>query len=158
MKCLRVQIAASLTIAITTLSCLAQESPGELFPETLQFKARALGHPLRDKADPQFGSQRYPRYELRAEDVLDISFEFTPEFNQTATVQPDGYITLRGVGDVHVGRVTVPEVTEAIRTAYGKILKDPAIAVVLKEFEKPYFIAAERSDAPASTSCGVTPP
>src|SRR5205823_9254030 len=98
--------------------------------------------PLKDKAALHFGSQRYPRYELRADDVLDISFEFTPEFNQTVVVQPDGYITLREVGDVHVAGLTVPKLTETIRTAYGKILNSPTIAVVLKDFEKPYFIAS----------------
>ena len=36
---------------------------------------------------------------------------------------------------------TVPELTETLRLAYGKILHDPLISVVLKDFEKPYFIA-----------------
>lgn len=85
---------------------------------------------------------RYPRYKLRPGDMFDISFELSPEFNQTAvTVQPDGYITLRGVGDVHVAEQTVPQLTATLRTAYNKILNDPLISIVLKDFEKPYFIA-----------------
>lgn len=32
------------------------------------------------------------------------------------------------------------ELTEALRTAYKKILHDPVIIVDLKDFEKPYFI------------------
>jgi polysaccharide biosynthesis/export protein len=31
--------------------------------------------------------------------------------------------------------------TETLRQAYAKILKNPVISVVLKDFEKPYFIA-----------------
>ena len=85
--------------------------------------------------------QRRPRYKLEAGDAFDISFELNPEFNQTVTVQPDGYITLRGVGDLAVKGQTVPELTEVLRTAYSKILNDPLISVVLKDFEKPYFIA-----------------
>jgi polysaccharide biosynthesis/export protein len=85
--------------------------------------------------------ERRPRYKLEAGDVFDISFELNPEFNQTVTVQPDGYITLRGVGDVAVKGETVPELTEMLRTDYNKILNDPLISVVLKDFEKPYFIA-----------------
>ena len=66
----------------------------------------------------------------------------SPEFNQTAVaVQPDGFVTLRGVGDLKVAGQTVPELTETLRTAYSKILNDPAISVVLKDFEKPYFVA-----------------
>lgn len=84
---------------------------------------------------------RYPRYKLRSGDVFDISFELSPEFNQTVSVQPDGFITLRGVGDVHVADQTVPELTATLRTAYEKILHDPLISITLKDFEKPYFIA-----------------
>jgi polysaccharide export outer membrane protein len=72
--------------------------------------------------------------------VLELSFPFTPEFNQTLTVQPDGYITLRGVDGIRVQGQTLPEVTTSLRTAYGKILHDPVINVELKDFEKPYFI------------------
>jgi polysaccharide export outer membrane protein len=74
-------------------------------------------------------------------DVFDLDFPFTPEFNQTAvTVQPDGYVTLHGVGDLHVEGQTVPEATQALRTAYAKILHDPVITIALKDFNKPYFI------------------
>jgi len=98
-------------------------------------------HLSSDTADPEFRAQRYPRYELRADDVVDLFFESTPEFNQTLTVQPDGYITLRGAGDVQVAGLTVPQITETIRAAYGKILNNPTIAIVLKDFDKPYFTA-----------------
>jgi polysaccharide export outer membrane protein len=84
---------------------------------------------------------RYPRYKLRPGDVFDVSFELSPEFNQSVSVQPDGFITLRGVGDVHVAGQTVPELTATLRTAYNQILHDPLISVTLKDFEKPYFTA-----------------
>jgi len=90
--------------------------------------------------DPTF-RDRYPRYKLDAGDAFDIAFELSPEFNQTVTVQPDGFITLRAVGDVHVAGQTVPELTQTIRSAYGKILHEPVVSVTLKDFQKPYFIA-----------------
>ena len=85
--------------------------------------------------------ERYPRYKIGAGDQFDVTFDLSPEFNQTVTVQPDGYVTLRGVGDVHVQDLTVPELTQTLHTVYGKILNAPIISVVLKDFEKPYFIA-----------------
>jgi polysaccharide export outer membrane protein len=88
----------------------------------------------------QFGT-RYPRYKIGSGDSFDVNFELSPEFNQTVTVQPDGFITLRGVGDVNVAGQTVPELTQTLKTAYAKILNDPEIVVMLKDFEKPYFIA-----------------
>jgi polysaccharide export outer membrane protein len=36
----------------------------------------------------------------------------------------------------------VPELTESVKTAYAKILHDPLVTVALKDFDKPYFIAA----------------
>jgi hypothetical protein len=64
----------------------------------------------------------------------------TPELNQTVNVQPDGFITLLGVGDLHVEGQIVPDVRESIRAAYAKTLHSPILTVRLIEFEKPYFI------------------
>lgn len=83
---------------------------------------------------------RNRRYQLHSADVLTLEFPFTPEFNQTVTVQPDGYVTLRGVENMHVEGETLPEVTQALRMAYCKILHDPVVNVELKDFEKPFFI------------------
>jgi polysaccharide biosynthesis/export protein len=83
---------------------------------------------------------RNRRYQIHSADVLELGFPFTPEFNQTVTVQPDGYITLRGVDGIRVEGQTLPEVTNSLRTAYTKVLHDPVINVELKDFEKPYFI------------------
>jgi len=141
MKHLRVATEFALTIAITLAVCAAQESPQGIVTGNALEKKPSPADVSSDQAAPEFGAQRYPRYELRADDVVDLFFEFTPEFNQTLTVQPDGYITLRGVGDVHVAGLTVPEITETIRTAYGKILNNPTIAIALKDFDKPYFTA-----------------
>lgn len=85
--------------------------------------------------------ERYPRYQVIPGDTMDLVFEFSPEFNQTVTVEPDGYISLRGVGDIHVSSETVPQLTSTLQNAYSKILNKPAISVLLKDFEKPYFIA-----------------
>jgi polysaccharide export outer membrane protein len=85
---------------------------------------------------------RSPRYRIEAGDSFDVTFELSPEFNQTGVaVQPDGFVTLRSVGDLKVAGQTVPELTQTLKTAYSKILNDPVISVVLKEFEKPYFVA-----------------
>ena len=74
--------------------------------------------------------------------ACDLDFEFSPEFNQTIAVQPDGFATLKGVGSIFVEGQTVPELTETVKAAYGKILHDPVIAIALKNFEMPYFIAS----------------
>jgi len=86
--------------------------------------------------------QRDPRYRLCTGDVLQLYFPFAPEFDQAVTVQPDGFIILRAIGDVYVQGQSIPEVTQTLRSAYQKILHEPAISIELKDFEKPYYIAA----------------
>jgi len=86
--------------------------------------------------------ERNPRYRLLKGDSFDVDFAFSPEFNQTVVVQPDGYITLRGAGSMHVEGQTIPELTETIKKAYANILHNPVVTVALKDFEKPYFVAA----------------
>lgn len=94
-------------------------------------------------APPPELQRRNPRYRVESEDVLDISFPLAPEFNQpSVTVQPDGYITLLGVGSIHAEGQTLPELTQSLQEAYAKILHDPIITVDLKTFDPPYFIAS----------------
>src|ERR1700727_2914975 len=68
----------------------------------------------------QFKS-RSPRYHIEAGDTFDLTFDLSPEFNQLAVaVQPDGFVTLRGVGDIKVAGETVPQLTETVKQAYSK--------------------------------------
>ena len=85
---------------------------------------------------------RYPRYRLRKGDVFTVTLPHLPSFNQTLTVQPDGFVTFNMIGDLHVENMTVPELTAALVSAYSRTLRDPVVTVELKEFEKPYFLAA----------------
>jgi polysaccharide biosynthesis/export protein len=91
---------------------------------------------------------RDQRYQLGRNDVFEVDFLLTPEFNQTVTIQPDGYISLRGVGDVRVVGQTIPQACATIRTAYAKVLDNPTVVIVLKDFEKPYFVAGGWVDKP----------
>jgi len=128
------------------VTALAQQSAPESpapspTAEATAAPASADATPAPDKSStsrPVLG-ERHPRYTLQAGDSFDLSFDLSPEFNQSLTVQPDGYVSLRGVGDVHVAGQTVPQLTETLKKSYGKILNDPIISVFLKDFEKPYF-------------------
>ncbi len=86
-------------------------------------------------------AQRYPRYLLRPSDVLQLTFPITPEFDQTISIQPDGFVSLRGVGDLYIAGKSLPELSEALHKVYGNFLNDPIINIEMKDFEKPYFTA-----------------
>jgi polysaccharide export outer membrane protein len=91
---------------------------------------------------------RKPSYRLRRGDTFNLDFAYTPEYNQTIAVGPDGYGSLKQVGQVYVEGKTIDELTAIVRTSYKNILHDPVIAVSLKDFEKPYFIATGQVGKP----------
>src|SRR5947207_974609 len=86
---------------------------------------------------PVLTGERRPLYLLCKSDVMEISFVFFPEFNQTVSVQPDGFVPLQGVEQLYAEGMTLPQFREAVRG----MLHDPELTVILKDFNKPYFIA-----------------
>ncbi len=92
------------------------------------------------KGNSLLGGTRRPLYRLRPSDVVEITFTVAPEFNQTLTVQPDGFVMLKDAGLVQAQGLDLAEFIEAVQTAYRGYLHDPQAAVALKEFERPYFI------------------
>jgi polysaccharide biosynthesis/export protein len=90
--------------------------------------------------NPQKLGERHPLYRLRPSDVVEISFTVAPEFNQSLTVQPDGYVMLKDAGMIEVEGLNLAEFTQAVQNAYHGYLHDPQVAVLLKDFEHPFFI------------------
>jgi polysaccharide biosynthesis/export protein len=136
------QLVLSLVVLMWTMSGAAQTAPIGSPSSAAQVP------PATQTLNTPTFAERYPRYQMRAGDQFDLNFELTPELNQTITVQPDGFITLRQAGDLYVNGLTVPAVTERVTAAYSKILSDPKISILLKDFEKPYFIADGQFDHP----------
>jgi polysaccharide export outer membrane protein len=93
-----------------------------------------------DLGNPLLGGMRHPLYRLQPSDVVEVSFTVAPEFNQTLTVQPDGYVMLKDAGLVEAQGLNLEEFSAAVEKAYTGYLHDPQAAVALKEFEHPYFI------------------
>ncbi len=138
----------SLLVCSVALPASAQKtlvpSPiGVVQPKSLEPPPRAA----RDENDTGLHKRNW-RYRVNPSDSLELTFQLTPEFNQTVTVQPDGYITLREVGDLPAAGKTLPELTESIKTAYSKILHDPVVSVEPKDFEKPYFVVGGQVGKP----------
>lgn len=85
-------------------------------------------------------AERDPRYRVQPTDVVEVHYRYTPEFDQTVTVQPDGFVNLQIVGDLKLQGLTLEQVKAAILEKASRRLKDPEITLVLKDFEKPYFV------------------
>lgn len=97
---------------------------------------------------PSLTVPREERYTLHAGDVLEVQFRYTPEFNQTLSVQPDGYVSLEIGGDVKVAGRTLQEVRNLILVKARTRLESPEVTVILKEFQKPYVVVAGEVNQP----------
>jgi polysaccharide biosynthesis/export protein len=118
-----------------------QSGPQPKAPPQSPASDRAIGNPG-TPASVDSSLWTVGRYRLTPSDVIELRFPHVPEFDQTVTVQPDGYVSLRAVGDLRVQGRSLPELKQLLTEAYQSILNDPVINTVLKEFERPYFMVA----------------
>ena len=80
------------------------------------------------------------RYVLQPGDEITVQYRYTPEFNQTLKIHPDGFVSLEVTGDTKIGGLTVHQALELIIEKAKVRLKDPEITLALKDFEKPFFV------------------
>jgi polysaccharide export outer membrane protein len=137
-----VQILMSLFVTVMTLHAQTVQRT------SVAATAPNVGGKGLEEGDHPLPAERYPRYRLNRSDALSLSFALAPEFNQNVTVQPDGFITLQGVGSIYVLGLTLPETVAAIKNAYSKILHDPIIDVDLTDFQRAYFIVTGQVGKP----------
>jgi len=143
--------AKRLLACTTILLCVAFELSGVMIAEDQSPKAacadtESANAPKTGTADgassPNEMGKRHPLYRLNASDVLEVDFTFAPEYDQTVTVQPDGFITLKGIKDLYAEGITLGELRQRICQAYAGSLHEPEVTITLKDFEKPYFVAS----------------
>lgn len=130
--------AALLLATAWTIPAHGQKAP-EPLPRKEYPPIAAPGDSIPTSYTEEFTSSRY---RITQSDVLELHFPYVPEFTQTVSVQPDGYISLKAVGDVLAMGRTVSELQEVLIERYSEILRQPVLSVILREFEKPYFVVA----------------
>src|SRR5437870_9876982 len=82
-----------------------------------------------DQRPPRLTNVTEERYRLQPGDVLEVQYRYSPEFNQTVTVQPDGYVSLEIGGDVKVAGLTIEETRRAILRKAAARLQDPVATI-----------------------------
>jgi len=105
-----------LSCAVRSQSALAEE------PEEVQ-----------TKVFERVGLQ-VPEYRLGFGDVIDVKFFNASQFNESVTVRPDGRISLQRVGDIKVVGMTPIQLDDIITKTYEKILHEPDVTVIVREF------------------------
>jgi polysaccharide export outer membrane protein len=138
MKC---RIAALLMLFAGLPPQMAVVAQGQTVPVTgATNTSGADGVGNSQKGVPPLTGVRHPLYRLHKSDVVEVKFTFSPEFDQTVTVQPDGYVALKGSEDLFAEGLTVSELRDTVRDVYAPVLRDPEVSVILAGFEKPYFV------------------
>ena len=102
-------------------------------------RANSASVSVQDDAEHTEPAERSPRYRICPSDVLVLSFPLSPELNQKAIVQPDGFISLQSAGYLHVAGLTVAGAVKAVKNAYAGTLRDPIVDIDLADFQKPFF-------------------
>jgi polysaccharide export outer membrane protein len=135
-----------LLAAVITIGVIALPAPSHARQEQAAPAVAAPAEPSVQRAgdeadDSEFTRWTDGRYRITAGDVLELTFPFVPELNQTVTVQPDGYITLKEIDDIRAQGRTLTQVRADVRAAYEPFVREPAFTIALKEFDAPSFVA-----------------
>jgi polysaccharide export outer membrane protein len=112
------------------------------------FLSSAAAAIAQQQTAPRLTTVTEERYRLQPGDVFEVQYRYSPEFNQTATVQPDGYVSLELGGDLKVAGLTIEQARAVILKKAATRLQDPVANIVLKEFQKPYFVIAGEVSLP----------
>ncbi len=89
---------------------------------------------------PALTGERRPLCRLCKTNALEIDFTFTPEFQETAGTLPDAFTMRNGLPDLVGVDSSVPDLREAIRSAYAATPHDPGVTMVLEDSHQPSFM------------------
>lgn len=132
-RCFR-QIGSCLLIGLTcSFSTFAADDPARLATKPATVPSFAF---------------RDARYQVRPGDVLRVIYRYTPEYNATVTVQPDGYAMLPLLGQLHPGGQTVDQIQSELSAKASERLNNVELFVDLEKFEQPYFIVGGEVGSP----------
>jgi len=74
------------------------------------------------------------RYVLQPGDVISVTFFFTPRFDTTARIRPDGFVSLAPVDEVRAAGLTTRELDAMLTTLAAKRIDDPELTVGVVEY------------------------
>jgi polysaccharide biosynthesis/export protein len=72
-------------------------------------------------------------YVIGTDDVLQVTVWGSKDLDQAVTVRPDGKISFPLAGELQAAGLTVPELTQALTEKLSVSVKNPSVAVMVKE-------------------------
>jgi len=102
---------------------------------------------LGQQTQAQLVSRDQP-YKLQPSDVIDLEYVYTPEYNEVATIGPDGTVRLKLIGSLKVAGMTLDEATAAVIAKASVPLNKPEVTLTLKDYVKPHFTISGQVERP----------
>jgi polysaccharide export outer membrane protein len=92
--------------------------------------------------------RRDQAYRIQPSDQILLSYRYTPEYDESLTVQPDGNTSIKLIGSVKIGGLTLEEAQARILEQLKTRLNDPEISLTLTDFVKPSYTVIGQVTAP----------
>jgi len=123
----RIAIAAFLSVAVFTFlvgASMAQDQPVSA-PES--------------QREPKAAQVEYPPagYRIQTEDVMKITVWGEPNLSAEQVVDPEGYINMPLLGQLHVEGLALSELTDKLKEGLNEYLVEPKVQVAMMQFRKP---------------------
>jgi polysaccharide export outer membrane protein len=98
-------------------------------------------------ASAQLRTREEP-YRIQPSDQLQLSYRYSPEYDEALTVQPDGFVSLKLVGAVKISGLSLDEARARILDQLKTRLNDPEITLTLTDFVKPSYVVVGQVTSP----------
>jgi polysaccharide export outer membrane protein len=98
-------------------------------------------------ASAQLRTREEP-YRIQPSDQLQLSYRYSPEYDEALTVQPDGFVSLKLVGVVKISGLSLDEARARILDQLKTRLNDPEITLTLTDFVKPSYVVVGQVTSP----------
>ena len=89
-------------------------------------------------ADPSSGFHSR-RYRLEPSDRIELTYRYTPEYNESLTIQPDGVVSIKLIGDVSIAGLTLDEARTVVIQQLKSRLNDPEVTITIQDFVRPSY-------------------
>ena len=99
------------------------------------------------------------QYRLEPGDILRVKFTYQPEMDVKLEIDPDGNISIPGVGEVQARGKTAEELARDVETLSSTNLRDPEVTVIVAQLgpRKVYVTGEVRLPGPVLYKVGMTP-
>lgn len=140
----RLTVLASLLLALVLSACSTKPTEAPLPPV-----AEPLSPNLLETG----------QYKLEPGDVLRVKFIYQPEMDVKVEIDPDGNISIPGVGELNARGKTAEELSNDIETLSSTNLRDPEVSVIVAQLgpRKVYVGGEVRLPGVVSYRVGMTP-